>query len=67
MSMKFKVGDIVRVVAKNRYSRLHGGKISTVIKIWHGDTDPYELHFFKESHYFHARELEKVESENGSK
>lgn len=58
--MKFKKGDKVRVIGKNRYCREFRGKVYPIYSIWPGDPHPYQLNVLGRYPIFCARELEKV-------
>ena len=59
--MKFKVGDKVKVVGKNKYCGFYKGQEGTIISVCHSNEWPYELDISAGDSYFHAKELEKVE------
>jgi len=61
VSIKFRVGDKVKVVGKSKYCRFYKDREGTVIKVWRGTGWPYELDISADDSYFHAKELEKVE------
>jgi len=63
MSMKFKVGDKVRIIGKSKRYQLYRGKVQTVIIVHRGSRYPYSLNLPIGYSCFSARELEKVESE----